>query len=263
MQRIIKLLVKGEEQIQINTWQKLINITLISILFAAFLVFSFISIEYNLRMETIWQYRSKFISGFLLTIVIAFFSLILSLAIGIILAFASKSRFLPLYYFSKIYVEIIRSTPLLVQIYVFFYIIGTALKFENRYVMGVIILSIFSGAYICEIIRAGIDSIDNIQIETARSLGFTFFQRYRLIIIPQVIRRILPPLAGQLASLIKDSSLLSIIAVSELTRNVQEVDAINFAVFENYIVLTILYMLLTVPVLSISRRLETKFNYET
>ncbi len=263
MHRIIKFFFYGEDAEQITSKQKLVNIALVFIILVAALLLSFNSIGYHLRMETIFVYKNKFISGFIMTIIIAFFSLILSLIIGIFFAFASKSRFLPLYYFSKMYVEIIRSTPLLVQIYVFFYIIGTALGLENRYVLGVVILSIFSGAYICEIIRAGIDSIDETQIETARSLGFTFYQRYRFIIIPQVIKRILPPLAGQLASLIKDSSLLSVIAVTELTRNVQEVDALNFATFENYIVLTILYMILTVPILFISRKLERKFSYET
>ncbi len=263
MNRVIKFFFKGEDTGQITSGQKLVNISLIFIILLAVLLFSFNSIGYHLRMETVFVYKNKFISGFVMTVILAFFSLALSLVIGMVFAFAGKSRFLPLYYFSKMYVEIIRSTPLLVQIYVFFYIIGTAFGLENRYVLGVVILSIFSGAYICEIIRAGIDSIDNTQIETSRSLGFTFYQRYRFIIIPQVIKRILPPLAGQLASLIKDSSLLSVIAVTELTRNTQEVDAINFATFENYIVLTLLYMVLTVPVLSVSRKLERKFSYET
>lgn len=263
MRKIVSFFFKGEDSGPVTPVQKYTNIFFIIIFLVAALFYSFNSIGYHMRMETVFIYKNKFISGFVMTVLLAFFSLLLSLVIGIVFAFAGKSRFLPLYYFSKMYVEIIRSTPLLVQIYLFFYVIGTAVGLENRYVLGVVILSIFSGAYICEIIRAGIDSIDNTQIETARSLGFTFYQRYRLIIIPQVIKRILPPLAGQLASLIKDSSLLSVIAVTELTRNVQEVDAINFATFENYLVLTVLYMVLTVPILSFSRKLERKFSYET
>lgn len=263
MHRIIALFIKGEDTNQITRTQKWVNIALIAIALTIFLVTSFIAIDYHLRMGTVLEYKNKFISGFVMTIAIAFFSLILSLIIGTFFALASKSKFLPLYYFSRMYVEIIRSTPLLVQIYLFYYVIGTALKLENRYVMGVLILAIFSAAYICEIIRSGVDSIDPIQIDTARSLGFTSFQRYRLIIIPQVIKRIIPALSGQLASLVKDSSLLSIIAVTELTKNVQEIDSINFATFENYIVLTVLYMVLTVPILFISRNLERKFSYET
>lgn len=258
----MRLFIKSEDSNQITLLQKSINIFLVGLVLILILIFSFKSLDYNLRLETIYQYRVKFIDGFIMTIILTFFSLLLSLLIGTFLAFSSKSRFLPLYYFGRAYVEIIRGTPLLVQIYVFFYIIATALHLNNRYVLGIVILSSFSGAYICEIIRAGIESIDRTQIETARSLGFTTFQRYRFIVIPQVAKRIIPPLTGQVASLIKDSSLLSVIAISELTKNVQEVDSINFATFENYMALAILYMMLTVPISLISKKLERKFNYE-
>lgn len=243
--------------------QKIINLTLVIMAVILLLIFSFNKLDYNLRLETISQYKYKFITGFLMTILLSVFSLILSFLIGTLFAFAGKSKFLPFYYISKVYVELIRGTPLLVQIYVFFYIIATAFNLENRYILGVVILSVFSGAYITEIIRAGIESIDKNQIETARALGFSSYQKYRFVIIPQVIKRILPPLAGQFVSLVKDSSLLSVIAVSELTKNVQEVDSINFATLENYIVLAVLYLLLTVPISYISKKLERKFNYET
>lgn len=241
---------------------KAINILLIVLLGIGLFIYSLNKTGYPQRWGSLLQYKNRFISGFWMTLVISFFSLILSFIIGMLSALSSRSRFLPLHYLSKVYVEAIRSTPLLVQIFVFYYIVATAFKVENRYFMGILILSLFSGAYISEIIRAGIESIDKNQIETARSLGFTAFQRYVYIIFPQVIKRILPPLAGQLVSLIKDSSLLSVIAVSELTKNVQEVDSINFATIENYVLLALLYMIMTIPVSYISRKLERKFSYE-
>ncbi len=253
---------RNENSEHLTKTQKIINISLVLLALILILIYSFNKLDYNMRLETIYQYRHRFFTGFLMTIAISFFALILSLIIGTLFAFASKSKFLPLYYLSRVYVELIRGTPLLVQIYVFYYIIATAFNMENKYVLGVIILSVFTGAYVCEILRAGIESIDKTQIETARSLGFTTYQRYKFIIIPQVIKRILPPLAGQFLSLIKDSSLLSVIAVSELTKNVQEVDSINFATLENYMILAILYLILTLPVSNLSKRLERKFNYE-
>lgn len=246
-----------------NRIKRFVNIALVALILTAVLVYSFNKLNYNMRPETIYEYRYKFYTGFIMTVVISFFSLILSLGIGTFFAFARNSKFLPLYYLSKFYVEIIRGTPLLVQIYVFFYIVATAFSLENRYVLGVLILSIFSGAYVTEIIRAGVESIEKSQIETARSLGFTPYQRYKFIIIPQVVRRIMPPLAGQFASLVKDSSLLSVIAVSEFTKNVQEVDSINFASIENYIALAIGYIILTFPISIISKKLERKFYYES
>lgn len=258
----MRIFFKNEENSAISLSQKVVNVTLVGLVLVILLVMSFKSLDYTWRLEVLSQYRVKFIDGFWMTMVISFFSLILSLLIGTFFAFAGKSRFLPLYYSSRAYVEIIRGTPLLVQIYVFFYIIATSLDLSNRYVLGVGILSVFAGAYISEIIRAGIESIEESQIETARSLGFNAFQRYRFVIFPQVTRRILPPLAGQFASLIKDSSLLSVIAVAELTKNVQEVDSINFATFENYLALALLYMILTVPISLFSKKLERRFHYE-
>lgn len=148
------------------------------------------------------------------------------------------------------------------QIYVFYFVVATAFGVDNKYVLGVIILSVFSGAYLTEIIRAGIESIDSTQLVTAKSLGFTVYQRYKFVIIPQVIKRIMPAIAGQLSSLIKDSSLLSIIAVSEITQNILEISSINFNFIANVIYLAIGYLLLTIPISFLSRRLERKFHYE-
>jgi polar amino acid transport system permease protein len=164
-------------------------------------------------------------------------------------------------YLCTAYVELIRGTPLLVQILVFFYIIGTAYGLTDRYVMGVLILSVFSGAYMAEIIRGGLESIPSAQLETARSLCFTPAQTYRYVIVPQLSRIVLPPLTGQFASLVKDSSLLSVIAVNEFTKNVTEADSLNFATFENYLLLAAGYLLITLPISLLTKRLEKKLYY--
>lgn len=242
--------------------KKLFNIALVVLFFVGIIIYSFSKFDYPLGWGSIVDYKVKLINSYIMTIIISFFSLILSLLIGVLFAFARKSRVLFLQYISKLYVELIRGTPFLVQIYIFYFIIATAFGLDNKYVLGVIILSVFSGAYLTEIIRAGIESIDSTQLVTAKSLGFTAYQRYRFIIIPQVIKRIMPAIAGQLSSLIKDSSLLSIIAVSEITQNIMEISSINFNFIANVIYLAIGYLLLTIPISLLSRRLERKFNYE-
>ena len=166
-------------------------------------------------------------------------------------------------YLSRVYIEAIRGTPLLVQTIFFFYFIGTAYRLENRYWMGVLILSFFAGAYVAEIIRAGLASIPTAQLETARSLCFTPAQTLRYIVIPQLARIVLPPLTGQFASLVKDSSILSFIAVNELTKNVLEVDALTFTTFENLAILAVLYLLITLPISLLTRNLERKMTYAT
>lgn len=250
------------KQMEENTAVKVFNIILVIVIVLGVFYFAFHRLDYPYNWAGIIEkYRYKFMLGFSMTVVISIFSLIVSFLIGTLLVFAQRGRFLPTYYFAKGFTEIIRGTPLIVQIYLFYYVIGTAFGIENRYVMGVLIMGVFSGAYVSEIIRAGIESIDKVQLETARALAFTKFQTYQYIILPQVIKRVMPPLAGQFASLIKDSSLLSIIAVNEFTKNVQEVDSLTFSPIENYCILAVGYLILTYPISHFSKWLERRYTY--
>jgi polar amino acid transport system permease protein len=160
-------------------------------------------------------------------------------------------------------VEIIRGTPLLVQLLIFFYVVATAFGIENRYVVGVLTLSVFSGAYISEVIRAGIESVGESQRDSARAIGLTTVQTYRYVIFPQAIRQILPPLAGQFASLIKDSSLLSIISISEFTFNAQNVSSYTYSNLESYLPLAAGYLVLTLPISLWTQSLERRNRFET
>lgn len=247
-------------------WSKLtwiISIILVLIFISAIFIFAFTQLQYHFHWSALYKYRAKFIHGWLMTILISIFSLLLSLFIGFFFALGQHSRFLPFRIISKSYVELIRGTPLLVQILIFFYVIGNAFHVNDRYVAGVLILSFFSGAYVSEVIRAGIESIGKTQLETARSLGFSRKDTYRFVIIPQVLKRILPSLAGQFVSLVKDSSLLSVISVSEFTMNAQEVNSYTYSTLESYIPLAIGYFVLTFPISMLTKHLERKFHYET
>lgn len=220
----------------------------------------FASMTYNFNWAHVYEYKQKFINGFFMTIVISFFALILSFIIGLFFAYAQNSKLIILRFFARFYIEIIRGTPLLVQILIFFYVFANNMGFENRYIVGTVILAIFSGAYVCEIIRAAIQSIEKEQFETSWSLGMTNYQMYRYIIFPQAFKRMLPALTGQFASIIKDSSLLSIIAISEFTMNAQEVDAITYSTLESYIPLAIGYLILTYPISYYTKNLENKIK---
>lgn len=221
------------------------------------------SLGYDLRWEGVWRYRISLIRGFQTTLLLSLASLVLSLVIGILFGLAQRSSLLPLRIFSRIYIEIVRGSPLLVQILIFFYVIANSLGIQNRYAAGVIIMSIFSGAYIAEIIRGGVESIGDSQRETARAVGLTRWQTYRFVILPQVLTRILPPLAGQFASLVKDSSLLSIIAVKEFTLAAREINAATFSTLESYLPLALGYLALTLPLSFLTRTLEKKYAYDT
>ena len=225
--------------------------------------FAFSQLETRWGWNSVYRYRQKFVQGWLNTVWISLAALGLSTSIGLFFALAQRSRFLPLYYFSKIYVEVVRGTPLLVQILIFFYVVANAFGVTNRYLVGVLTLAVFSGAYISEIIRAGIESIGQSQLESAKAIGLTRAQTYRYVIFPQALRQTLPPLAGQFVSLVKDSSLLSIISISEFTLNAREVNAYTFSTLESYIPLAAGYLILTLPISLWARALEKKMKYET
>lgn len=236
---------------------------LVALLAAAVFSFAFSQLHYGWNWEAIWQYRQKFMQGWLMTVVISASALLVSLIIGLLTALARRSAFLPLRYSAVLYVETIRGTPLLVQILILFYVVANAFGIENRYIVGVLALSLFAGAYLSEMIRSGIESIRDSQLESARAIGLTRGQTYRHVIFPQVVRQLIPPLTGQFASIIKDSSLLSIIAVNEFTLNAQEVNAFTYSTLESYLPLAVGYLLLTLPISLFSRILERKFHYAT
>lgn len=242
--------------------KQIISVVLVVIILVGFVWISLLRINHRLDFTTLWGYRYRLWQGFKMTLIMAFASLFVSLFIGSVAAVAQKAKFLTVSYLAKFYVQVIRGTPLLVQIFFFFYIIGTAWGVDNRYVAGVLILSLFEGAYIAEIIRGGLESIDRQQFELAKAVGLTPAKTFRLVTFPFLMARILPALTGQFASIIKDSSLLSVIAIPELTQITQEISADNYRLFENYFFLGLLYFVMTFTVSLITRRLERKYKHE-
>lgn len=184
------------------------------------------------------------VKGLWLTIWISFVSGLLGMLLGLITGLCRVSKNPTLRGLSIIYIEIIRGTPLLVQIFIFYFFIGTVLNLD-RVVAGVCALAIFAGAYVAEIVRAGIQSIPRGQSEAARSLGMNAFQTMVYIVLPQAFKRTLPPLAGQFISLIKDSSLVSVIAITDLSKAGREVITSSFATFEVWFVVAALYLAVT------------------
>jgi polar amino acid transport system permease protein len=134
---------------------------------------------------------------------------------------------------------------------------------DNPFLTGMITLAFFAGAYITEMVRAGIESIDPGQWEAARSTGLNHGQALRHVIFPQAVRRIIPPVTGQFVSLIKDSSLLSIIAVRELTKGAEIVNAATYKTFEAYLPLALFYLVLTYPLSALTYRLEKRISYQS
>ncbi len=257
------LFITRDDNKRITKAATLTNVALVGLFIFFIVLFTVIKLNYSFDFSVISRYQKKFITGFTMTLAICSVSLFISLVIGIVNAIALKSNIIFFRFLARFYVELIRGTPFLVQILFFYFIITPAFGLEDKFIVAFLILSLFSGAYVTEIIRGGIESIPQSQIITANSLGFSKWQIYRYIIFPQVFKRILPALAGQISSLIKDSSLLSIIAVSEFTMKTLEVNALTFQTYETLSFLALGYLVITIPISLLSKWLERKYFYES
>lgn len=225
-----------------------------------------ISIGDTLATFTEWK-PGLLLIGLWITLKISVLATILGVIIGVIGGLSRISSNPALKWTTIIYVEIIRGSPLLVQIIIWYFVLGTVInQLLSAYGLGrlpalwygVASLACFAGAYVTEIVRAGIQSIHRGQTEAARSLGMSYAQSMLHIILPQALRRILPPLAGQFISLIKDSSLLGVIAIRELTKAAREAVTASLQIFEVFFMLAALYLVLTFTLSMIVQRLEKR-----
>lgn len=195
--------------------------------------------------------------GLWTTIWISVASGVLGLVIGLFTGLCRLSSNPTLRDLSTVYVELVRGTPLLVQIFIFYFFIGTVLNLSREFA-GVAALALFTGAYVAEIVRAGVQSIAKGQGEAARSLGLSAGQSMRHVVLPQAFKRVLPPLAGQFISLVKDTSLVSVIAITELTKSGREAITTSFSTFEIWFCVAGLYLLINLPLSQIASRLERR-----
>ncbi len=197
--------------------------------------------------------------GLIVTLELSVVSTAIAIVIGLFTGLARISNTPFLRWIAIGYIELIRGTPLLVQIFIFYFFIADVFEL-SRFAAGAAALAIFAGAYVAEIVRAGIQSIDKGQTEAARSLGMNYFQTMRYIILPQAFRRIMPPLAGQFISLIKDSSLCSAIALTELTKAGRELVTVSFAAFEVWFTVAGLYLILTFSLSMLIQWIERRWG---
>lgn len=196
--------------------------------------------------------------GLWMTLKISALALVFALILGLVAGLGRVAHNPALRQFAATYVELIRGTPLLVQIFIFYFFIGTVLSL-SAFAAGVAALSVFTGAYIAEIIRGGIESVPKGQMEAARSVGLSYVQAMQYVILPQALRKTLPSLAGQFINLIKDSSLVSVMALTDLTKAGREVVSSTFSPFEVWFTVAAMYLVLTGSLSWLVGRMERKF----
>jgi polar amino acid transport system permease protein len=225
--------------------------------------FTFSAVHYTWNWGSVWTYRDQLVKGWTTTMIISLGAMVLSIFVGFILMIGRRTAIIPLRLFCTALVELLRGSPLLVQLLIGYYIIATAMRIHDPLLVGMILLGFFEGAYLAEIFRGAVESIGNSQRESARAVGFNKVQMYRYVIIPQAIRRALPGTTGQLVSLIKDSSLLCVIGIEELVQKVRILNSSSYTALEGYLPLAAAYLIITLPLSWYASRLERKFAYET
>ena len=246
--------------------------------------------------EKTFEYIDMFKQGLLCTVMLSAFTVVFGFILALVLAMCRLSKFRPLAFLgitkdgrlrdqgpltvlskfnplsfiASVYVEVFRATPMLVQLFIVYYVVlgdvslptfklFGSIRFD-RFLPGVIALSLNSGAYLSEIIRSGIQSIDGGQTEAARSLGLSGFKTMRFIILPQAIKNILPPIANEFVTIIKESSICYTIGVQEIMSAVSSIKGATFRIAEPLVVAACVYFCLTFPTSKIIAYFERRMS---
>ncbi len=218
-----------------------------------------------------WDYVIRYwpmmMQGVRMTIILTTLAVAIGTCIGLFVSLLRLSKFKPANWLAKAYVDFFRGTPLLVQIFIVFYASPEILSWllNKRVVLsaftsGAIALSLNSGAYIAEIFRGGIQSIDRGQMEAARSLGMPYSQAMRYIILPQAFKRSIPPLGNEFIAMLKDSSLVSVISVQELMMTGRIMYGRTYRVMETWLPIAFLYLIMTMTISQFVAYLERRFG---
>jgi polar amino acid transport system permease protein len=213
-----------------------------------------------------------FIDGMIVTVVLSLMTVFLGSIIGLVATFLQQSQKKSLKAVANIYTQVIRGTPLLVQLYIWLYglpLIGISLPTlpflgdvygSREFLTAVVDLSINSGAYICELLRGGLESIDKGQREAGRSLGLSRKETMKSVIIPQAIRVVLPGLGNEFIAMIKESSIVSVVGIFDVMYTSNIVKAATYSIFEPLIIVAIIYFFLTYSLTGIMKQLEKRLS---
>ena len=210
------------------------------------------------KWEAVFRDYNVFFEGFLTTLEVAVLGLALALILGVVFGVLSTSKLKVFKIISRIYVEIIQNTPLVIQIFFLFNGLPYIKVILPVFVIGVLGVGVYHGAYIAEVVRAGIISTPKGQFEAAKSQGFSHVQTMRYIILPQTVKIIIPPLTNQLVNLIKNTSVLAMIAGGDLMYRTDSWSSSNMYYGPAYVVSGLLYFIMCYPLARFARKLELK-----
>ncbi len=233
---------------------------LITAAVAAGLVGVLASSNYAWNFRPSFEYRNLYLDGLLATLSATALAFAIGLCGGAGIALARMSRRLWQRHLGDLYVELVRGTPLLVQIMIAYFGLAPLLGIDSKFWVGTIALGAFAAAYMGEVFRAGIESVERGQFEAARALGLSRARTMRHVILPQAVKRMIPPLTGELIALVKESSLLFAIGVTEMMFAARQIASKTYKSFEPYLLVAAMYLTITIPLSLLARRLERRLG---
>ncbi|MEC1375151.1 amino acid ABC transporter permease [Heyndrickxia oleronia] len=211
-----------------------------------------------LDFSVLTNYFDLYLEGFLNTIKVSLIGLIGSFILGVIVAVMRIAPMKILNFIGACFVEFIRNIPLIIIVFFFYHGLATFKINLSGFVAGTIGLSIYTASFIAEAVRAGIQSVDKGQMEAGRSSGLTYIQTMRYIILPQAVKIVIPPIGNQFINLVKNSSILGVVAGLELMYFGDYIAQRNYVIFDTYIFVGVFYLILTVPLSLFVNHLEKR-----
>lgn len=221
------------------------------------------------RMTSLFtKYSDHFLHGAWMALVLSLITVVLSTILGTIFALFKMSKIKPLKWIVSAYIEVFRSTPLMVQVMVIYF--GAAamgvkvsvpfMKDFNSFFWGLLVLVLNSSAYVAEIVRSGIGAVDAGQVEAARSLGMSHTLALKMVVLPQAFRNILPALMNEFVSIIKETSIVSLVGISELMFSAKDVVSISYRTLEPYVIAAIIYFIMVFPLSKLVGYVERRMS---
>jgi His/Glu/Gln/Arg/opine family amino acid ABC transporter permease subunit len=222
-----------------------------------------IEFESYLDFGLVFENADAILQAVLVTVLLAFFAEALGVVLGLVFALLKISRFRILSFPAQLYIDVFRGTPLLVQIiFIYFATPLIGLRFESLFFAGLTALTLNSAAYVAEIFRSGIQSIDRGQMEAGRASGLSYGQTMRYIVVPQAFRRVIPPLTNEFVVIIKDTSIVSVIGLEELLRAARVLQSAT-ANATPLVVAALIYLAICLPLIYLANGLERRLNRRT
>lgn len=214
----------------------------------------------DFQMSLLLPWGDTIIKGWFITISASVIALILSVIVGFGLYLLQSSKILVLKYLGDIFNEVVFGSPLIVFLLVVYYFIAVPLNMNSRFITGAIALSFYMAPYMKNLFEGAMKTIDPLQYQAMTVFGFTTYQKYRYIILPQLIRVIIPPMIGNLTFIVKGSALLNFISVPELYNQITTAQSNTYAVVEGYFLMAVMYLLITIPLIRLTKFFEKRVS---